>query len=134
MDVLQEAFLDKLKAIGGISTVETQTYTLEEACEELLCPCAFSAFVFVRLIVGGLSDQRAHNAGGSSLCECVDWVDRSTGFHYGDSASHLTDESVCQVLGGSHLRIPGCRRSSFRRTASDPWRMRVGCWECWVIV
>ena len=28
---LQEAFLDKLKAIDGISTVETQTYTLEEA-------------------------------------------------------------------------------------------------------
>ena len=30
-NMFQEAFLDKLKAIDGISTVETQTYTLEEA-------------------------------------------------------------------------------------------------------
>ena len=32
---LQEEFLGKLKAIKGISTVETQTYTLEEVGREL---------------------------------------------------------------------------------------------------
>ena len=30
---IQEAFLGKLKGIDGISTVETQTYTLEEALQ-----------------------------------------------------------------------------------------------------
>jgi hypothetical protein len=33
--LLQEEFLGKLKAIKGISTVETQTYTLEEVVGSL---------------------------------------------------------------------------------------------------
>ena len=32
----QEAFLGKLKGIDGISTIETQTYTLEEAMRKIV--------------------------------------------------------------------------------------------------
>ena len=115
MDVLQEAFLDKLKAIDGISTVETQTYTLEEAPEELLCLCAFAAFPFIKATITGLSYQRAHNAGGSdlgmhdiSLCacrECTAWVKThiicSITSYHGDTTSHHTRVGMSGAWGVS---------------------------------